>query len=329
MTTTPVRAPARPAVEARALRRTFTVGRGAHARTLTALDGVDLSVPIGTVHGLLGPNGAGKSTLCRILATTLLPTGGDALVLGHSVVGDTRAVRRAIGIVLGGDHGLYGRLTARQNLELWGALFGLRGRELRARTDRLLDQVGLGDRAGDRVNGFSRGMKQRLHLARGLVGDSRVLLLDEPTTGMDPVAANGFRDLVGRLRAEGRTLLITTHDMAQAEALCDTVTLIDHGRVLTEGNPRDLARDLSAGERIVADAVPEETAARIAALPGVSNAAPTADGARCWTTDSVTATREVLGHLVTSGVTSVRTAPPGLEELYLRLVGRRSMEVGR
>lgn len=206
---------------------------------MVALDGLDLSVAQGSVHGLLGPNGAGKTTLCKILSTTLLPTAGRASILGHDVAADTQAVRRSIGIVLGGDRGLYGRLTARQNLELWGALYGLYGRNLRTRVAELLEEVGLTDRADDKVNGFSRGMKQRLHLARGLVGDPRVLLLDEPTTGMDPVAANSFRDFVARLKAEGRTVLLTTHDMAQAEAICDEVTLIDRGRVLTSGDPAD------------------------------------------------------------------------------------------
>ncbi|KND25992.1 ABC transporter ATP-binding protein [Streptomyces acidiscabies] len=320
-TTTP------PAVEVVGLRREFTVGRGSAARTLTALDGLSLTITPGTVHGLLGPNGAGKSTLCKILSTTLLPTSGTARVLGFGVTDQPREIRRRIGLVLGGDRGLYGRLTSRQNLELWGALHGLHGRELRTRIADLLDRVGLTDRADERVGGFSRGMKQRLHLARGLVGDARVLLLDEPTTGMDPVAADDFRDFVRALRAEGRTVLITTHDMAQAEAVCDEVTLIDHGRVLTTGDPRDLTRRLLGGQRVEAGAVSPRLAAEIEALPEVTVVHPARGGHLRVDTASAEATRLVLALLVDAGVSSVRTGPPGLEELYLRVVGGRKMRV--
>ncbi|MFJ9378738.1 ABC transporter ATP-binding protein [Streptomyces sp. NPDC101455] len=315
------------AVEVADLRREFTVGRGAAARTLTALDGLSLSVGAGTVHGLLGPNGAGKTTLCKILSTTLLPTSGTARVLGHDVEAEPREVRRSIGLVLGGDRGLYARLSARQNLELWGALYGLHGRALDTRMTDLLARVGLSDRADERVGGFSRGMKQRLHLARGLIGDARVLLLDEPTTGMDPVAAGDFRDFVGALRAEGRTVLITTHDMAQAEAVCDQVTLIDRGRVLTSGDPRELARELSGGQRVEAHAVPEAVAAEIAGLPAVTVVLRTDGGQLCVDTASPDTTREVLVRLARAGVSTIRTGPPGLEELYLRVVGGRKMRV--
>ncbi|AUG78257.1 ABC-2 type transporter ATP-binding protein [Kitasatospora sp. MMS16-BH015] len=316
-----------PAVLIEGLRRVFTTGRGSQAREVTALDGLDLSVARGSVHGLLGPNGAGKTTLCKILSTTLLPTGGRARILGHDVATETLAVRRAIGIVLGGDRGLYGRLTARQNIDLWGALYGLYGRGLRAKVEELLEEVGLSDRADDKVNGFSRGMKQRLHLARGLVGDPQVLLLDEPTTGMDPVAANSFRDFVGRLKAEGRTVLITTHDMAQAEAVCDEVTLIDRGRVLTSGDPRRLAELLGSGERVEATGVPAALVARIGELPGTAVRTGRPEGELCVETDSAEATREVLTCLVEAGVSTVRTGPPSLEELYVRVIGERKMKV--
>lgn len=156
-------------------------------------------------------------------------------------------MRRCIGVTFGGDRGLYPRLTARQNLHFWAALYEV-PRPLRASlAERLLDRVGLEQRADERVERFSRGMRQRLHLARGLVGDPRLILLDEPTAGMDPMAALEFRSLVDELRSEGRTILLATHNMAEAEQVCDRVTLIDGGVVVSTGRPAALGasfRDL-------------------------------------------------------------------------------------
>src|SRR4051812_33838534 len=181
------------AVEVQEIRRVFTPRK---REAVTALDSVSLSIPEGEVHGLLGPNGAGKTTLVKILSTVLLPTDGRAFVGGHDVVAETKAVRPLIGIVFGGERGLYTRLSARQNLEYWGALYRLSSPQIKARSAMLLERVGLTERADQRVEEFSRGMKQRLHLARGLMGDARVLFLDEPTTGMDPLAAREFRTLI-------------------------------------------------------------------------------------------------------------------------------------
>ncbi|HEX6344807.1 ABC transporter ATP-binding protein [Umezawaea sp.] len=314
------------AVEIRGLTRTFP-GKRKGAPPVRALREVDLAVPEGTVHGLLGPNGAGKTTLCRVLSTVLLPTAGTASVLGHDVVTATAAVKRSIGIVFGGDKGLYGRLNARQNLRFWAAMYGLSGRGLGSRVDRLLDRVGLTDRADHRVDTYSRGMKQRLHLARGLVADPRVLILDEPTSGMDPVAAHEFRDLVAGLRADGRTVLLTTHDMVEAEAVCDRVTLIDRGGVLASGEPATIGRLISHYERIEVDAMPEGLVDAVRAVPGVISTSTTGISTLIETENGA-ATAEVLGLLVAAGATSLRTGRPSLEEVYLRLVGGRGMVVG-
>src|ERR687896_677179 len=195
------------AVEVDEITRVFEPRRRRGNRVV-ALDEVALAIPEGEIHGLLGPNGAGKTTLVKILSTVLLPTSGHARVLGHDVVAETKAVRPLIGIVFGGERGLYTRLTARQNLEYWGALYRLPSELVRRRTRELLERVGLSDRADQRVEQYSRGMKQRLHLARGLIADATVLFLDEPTTGMDPIAGREFRALVNELRGEGRTILL-------------------------------------------------------------------------------------------------------------------------
>ena len=319
------------AVEVRRLRRVFKGRR--RSPDVTALDSVDLVIPAGEVHGLLGPNGAGKTTLCKILSTVLLPTSGHASVGGHDVIRETAAVRRIIGIVFGGERGLYTRLTARQNLEFWAAMYGLRGRTLRRRVDAMLSQIGLAERADDRVEGFSRGMKQRLHLARGLIGDPQVVLLDEPTTGMDPVAAREFRSLVGELRDDGRTVLLTTHDMAEAEAVCDRVTLIDNGRLLATERPAALSSWISTYSRVDARDVPTERVPKLISelrdIPGVAGVRAIQPSGIRVETDAADAAPQVIRHLLDSGINSVATSTPDLEEVYLHIIGERGLRVSR
>jgi ABC-2 type transport system ATP-binding protein len=311
------------AVAVNEIRRVFTPRK---REPVSALDGISLIIPVGEVHGLLGPNGAGKTTLVKILSTVLLPTSGSASVLGHDVVAEARAVRPQIGIVFGGERGLYWRLTGRQNLEYWGALYKLSRAEIRERTGALLERVGITDRADERVETYSRGMKQRLHLARGLIGDAKVLFLDEPTTGMDPLAAREFRALIGELRGEGRTILLATHDMAEAEALCDRVTLIDRGTILATESPRTLGRVISRFQRIDVEGADDDVVAQIAALAGVASVAPSDVGIRIEVAEEGV-TADVLRLLVDSGVTSVRTSMPSLEEVYVQLIGDRGLQV--
>jgi ABC-2 type transport system ATP-binding protein len=256
----------------------------------------------------------------------LLPTSGRASVLGNDVVAGARAVRPLIGIVFGGERGLYWRLSGRQNLEYWGALYKLNRAEIRERTQRLLERVGLTERADERVETYSRGMKQRLHLARGLIGDAKVLFLDEPTTGMDPLAAREFRALIAELRGEGRTILLATHDMAEAEALCDRVTLIDRGAILATESPRTLGRVISRFQRIDVEGAGEEVLARIAGLAGVASVGPADVGVRIEVAEEGV-TADVLKILVDAGVTSVRTSLPNLEEVYVHLIGDRGLQV--
>jgi ABC-2 type transport system ATP-binding protein len=308
------------AVETTNLSRLYK-SRDKHADVL-ALDGVSLQIEQGEVRGLLGPNGAGKTTLVKVLSTVLLPTGGTASVLGHDVVRETGAVRPLIGIVFGGDRGLYWRLSGRQNLEYWAALYGVPSRTAKQRVHGLLERVGLGDRADYLVETYSRGMKQRLHLARGLIADAKVLFLDEPTVGLDPIAARDFRDLVEELRSEGRTILLTTHDMAEAEALCDRVALIDHGAIVAVETPRSLSRLLAEHERIDFAGGNHELLVELRELAGVASVTVTGDGQHRVQLSDEKATRDVLEFLVGSGVTSIRTSRPSLEEVYVHVMGR-------
>jgi ABC-2 type transport system ATP-binding protein len=312
-------------VETRNLRRVYKARE--KNPEVVALDDLSLTIEEGEIHGLLGPNGAGKTTLVRILSTVLLPTSGSASVLGHDVVEDTKIVRRLIGIVFGGDRGLYWRLSGRQNLEYWAALYSVPAADARQRVAALLERVGLTERADYLVETYSRGMKQRLHLARGLIADARVLFLDEPTTGMDPLAARDFRELVRSLRAEGRTILLTTHDMAEAEAVCDRVALIDRGRLLAVETPRTLSRLVARYERIDFEDANEDTRERLRNLPGVASVtALSGGGYRAELADEV-ALSNALKYLVEAGVTTIRTSRPSLEEVYVHVIGDRGLKV--
>ncbi|WP_432103120.1 ABC transporter ATP-binding protein [Streptomyces sp. bgisy091] len=312
------------AIDIRALSRVYEQGER------HALRDVTLAVPPGEVHSLLGPNGAGKTTLCRILSTVLLPSSGTVTVLGHDVVEDTAAVKQSIGVVFGGDRGLYTRLSARQNLRFWASLYGLPRARRNHRVDELLERVGLSGRADEKVQTYSRGMKQRLHLARGMVSDPGVLILDEPTVGMDPLAAREFRTIVRDLRADGRTILMTTHDMAEAGALSDRVSFLDKGRVTLTETPERVGAVVSTLERVdVRTPLPAELLERITAIPGVERTSVPADGGLRVETSRPDATRAVMTTLIEEGITDLARGRPDLEEAYVHLMGDRGLSVDR
>jgi ABC-2 type transport system ATP-binding protein len=200
----------------------------------TALDGVTLSAADGEVVAVLGVNGAGKTTLIRILSTLLLPSSGTARIAGYDVVRQAAAVRRQIGVVFGGDRGLYGRLSGEDNLRYFGVLRGVRGREVAARTEAIFEEVGLAGRARDRVETYSRGMKQRLHLAIGLLARPRLLMLDEPTIGLDVLEAHRIRQVIAAAAADGTTILLTSHNVEDLDALAQRVVLLRAGRIASD-----------------------------------------------------------------------------------------------
>ena len=217
-----------------------------------ALQGVDLDVQRGELYGLLGPNGAGKTTLVKILSTLLLPTEGDASVAGLDVREDADAIRRKVGVVLGGDRALYWRLTARENLWYFSQLYDTPREVAKRRIGEVLAQVDLLERADDRVENYSKGMKQRLHIARGLLTDPEILLLDEPTIGLDPHAARSLRALVRKLVDEmGRTVVLTTHYLYEADELSDRIGVLHRGRLIATGTPGELKRRHSAQSALV------------------------------------------------------------------------------
>jgi ABC-type multidrug transport system ATPase subunit len=324
------------AIEAVGLRRTYRsrVGWLRPQRTeVEAVRGVSLQVRRGELFGLLGPNGAGKTTTIKLLNTLLIPTGGTARVCGHDVVTQTREVRRRIGYVFGGDRGLYDRLSGLDNLRYFAELYGVAPRVQRARIAELLDLVGLAGRERERVEGYSRGMRQRLHIARGLLHSPEVLFLDEPSIGVDPVAARELRRTVAGLAATGTTVLLTTHYMAEADELCDRIAVIAGGRIRALGSPAEL-KHRADGRRVLeveAYGVPDACLAVIHTLPGVREATVETVGAtqvlRVQSDAATDVQAGVLGALNGIRLGRVTARQPTLEDAYVSIVNDSRAQV--
>lgn len=244
---------------------------GGVARTTMALSGIDFEVRRGELFGLIGPNGAGKTTTIKILTTLLTPTEGDAMILGLDVRKDLYEIRRRIGIVFGGERGLYNRVSAIDNLRYFSDLYGVDPAVARKRIPELLSVVGLSDRAEERVEKYSRGMKQRLHIAKALVHDPELIFLDEPTIGLDPGGARDIRNMIRELKVQGKTILLTTHYMFEAEELCQRIAVISKGKIVALDTPSKLknrVRDISVIELRTYGATMEYVEA-LRALPNV------------------------------------------------------------
>lgn len=216
----------------------------------TAVEDISFQVHKGELFGLLGPNGAGKTTTVKMLSTLLLPTSGSISILGLDAIRQTQQVRQRIGFTFGGARGLYGRLSAEDNLKYFAELYGLEPEVTRRRIPELLELVGLGGRGEDRVETFSSGMQQRLHLARALLHDPELIFLDEPTVGIDPVGARELRSTVKELVARGKTILLTTHYMAEAEELCDRIAIVNQGEIMVQNTPYHLKKGIT-GDSVI------------------------------------------------------------------------------
>ncbi|MFF4876251.1 ATP-binding cassette domain-containing protein [Micromonospora sp. NPDC000668] len=319
------------AIEAVGLRRTYRSRTGwlrPQRREVEAVRGVDLTVGNGELFGLLGPNGAGKTTTIKLLNTLLIPTAGEARICGFDVVRQTREVRRRIGYVFGGDRGLYDRLSARDNLRYFAELYGVPGREQQRRIAELLDLVRLTGRENDRVEGYSRGMRQRLHIARGLLHRPSVLFLDEPSIGVDPVAARELRQTVAELAATGTTVLLTTHYMAEADELCGRIAVIANGTIQALGTPAELRHHADGRQVLEVEAygVGDTQLAVIHALPGVREASVAVTGAaQVLTVQSdagVDVQADVLRALDGVRLGRVTARQPTLEDAYVAIVNR-------
>ncbi|NLH40724.1 MAG: ABC transporter ATP-binding protein [Planctomycetes bacterium] len=292
--------------------------------SLRAVDGISLDVPEGELFGFLGPNGAGKTTTLSMISGLLKPDRGRVSIADIDVWSSPKAAKRLLGLVPQ-DLALYEELSARENLMFWGSLFDLPRAKLKANIDLWLDRVGLKERAKGPVSKFSGGMKRRLNLAIGLVHNPRVVLLDEPTVGIDPQARKNILDIVRDIAREGTTILFTTHHLEEAESLCDRIAIMDHGRILETGSVEELAKVAGDGDVVTVNG-PFDAGRFRAALENQNvNILTAGDGAGVVSLASgrmnVVALLQKLGEGGIE-VTDISIQKPSLESVFLKLTGR-------
>ena len=311
------------------LRRVYKSYVGVFRRKLKeveAVKGISFEVEAGELFGVLGPNGAGKTTTVKMLTTLLIPTSGSATILGYDVVKQAEAVRPRIGFIFGGERGLYWRLSGLDNLRYFSSLYQIDPEVQKTRIPYLLELVGLQDRANEKVEGYSRGMKQRLHIARTLLNDPEVMFLDEPSIGLDPVAARDIRQVVRDLRDQKKTILLTTHYMFEADELCRRIAVINHGEIVALDTPANLKRvvqDLSVVELEVKAFTPHALE-QLKQLPFVD--AVTVDEREQTSLVTIQTPRgseavpELLAQINGATIQKVSVREPTLEDAYVRLV---------
>jgi ABC-2 type transport system ATP-binding protein len=332
------------AVEARGLIKEFEKGRRTiwqrlrrepdRRITFRAVNGIDLRVETGEIFGLLGPNGAGKTTTMKMLATLLVPTEGTISVLGIDAAKDPRKVRARLGAMLSGERSLYWKLTARENLEYYAALYHVPPKDTKSRIEKSLEAVKLLDRADDYVERYSTGMRQRLALARALLPDPQLVILDEPTVGLDPQSARDLRDRVRELKRQGRTVLLTTHYMEEADQLCDRIAIIDHGQIVALDTPAQLKRRIRAEEVVrleigasIDDATLLERLGESAAIARSERHNGTlAITAHCASARDFVPAAFDAARSMGATIQHVEVVPVSLEDVFISLTGRALRE---
>jgi len=298
-------------------------------RQVQALDGITLSVEPGESFGLVGPNGAGKTTLIKILTTLLLPTSGRAYVLGMDVARQERKIRGQINAVFGGDRGLYTRLSGESNLRYFSDLYQVPRHIAASRIPRLLDMVGLRGREQERVEGYSRGMKQRLHIAKALINDPDILFLDEPTIGLDPSASRRLWAIITDLQSLNKTIVLTSHYMHEVDLLCKRVAVINKGHLITVNSPRNLKRLVTNSfvieVQLVRGGLNDNLVQRVRDLECVGSVGLTTfDQMQLMTiqTSALEIVTALLREQIPSGdIGYMVTREPTLEDAYVKLVG--------
>ncbi len=289
-----------------------------------AVETISFEVSPGEIFGLLGPNGAGKTTTIAMISGLLTPESGQIQVFGREPSERSGRARARMGVVPQ-DIALYDELTCRENLRFWARIYGLTGAPLAAAADRALDLVGMSDRAGDRVSKLSGGLKRRLNLAVGLIHSPDLILLDEPTVGIDPQARLRILDVVKSEAAAGRAVLYTSHYLEEAEQLCQRLAIIDHGRVLAAGTVAELRRQVGEGPVVhVRSDAPVERLQELADRAGGVSLLSTSDGATSFAARDAAACSALVGDLFRAGLKleDLRIQEPNLQTLFLKLTGR-------
>lgn len=233
-------------IEVKDLRREYVTYKGAIRKKkegVEAVRGIEFTVNRGEIFGLLGQNGAGKTTTIKMLTTLLAPTSGVCKVFGYDTFGQEKQIRKRINFIFGGEMGVYRRLSARDNLRYFANLYLLDAAEREHRIDEILELVELTDAADRLAETYSKGMIQRLQIARGLINNPEILFMDEPTVGLDPLGAHMLRDIIRKLRDEGKTVLLTTHYLPEAEELCNRMVILNHGEIVAQGTPAEIKGD--------------------------------------------------------------------------------------
>lgn len=293
----------------------------------TAVNGISFDIHEGEIFSLLGPNGAGKTTTISMLSTLFIPTGGDALICGHSITHEPMQVKRTIGVVPQ-EIALYEDLSALENLRFWGQMYGLSGKSLNVRIDEVLEQIGLKDKAKQRIKTYSGGMKRRVNIGVGLLHRPRLLFMDEPTVGIDPQSRRAILDSVKELNRQGMTVLYTTHYMEEAEELSHRVGIIDHGELIALGTQSELTRQVGETDTLILHIGENEDAellsTQLSGVNGVLKAEPT-DHEITIVTPSA---EELIAPLVSRTdqlgikIRSIDIREPNLEAVFLHLTGR-------
>ncbi len=292
-----------------------------------AVKGISFSIKEGEIFSLLGPNGAGKTTTISMLSTLYAPTSGDATIAGHSVTKDPMAVRNAIGGVPQ-DLALYEDLSARENLTFWGQMYGLSGTSLKNRVEEVLGQIGLTDKAKDRIKTYSGGMKRRVNIGVGLLHKPKLLFMDEPTVGIDPQSRRAILDTVKDLNKQGMTVLYTTHYMEEAEELSNRVGIIDHGELIAIGTQKELTQQVGETETLVLHiSENEDPQALVDSLKGIKEVLE-ANVVNHEISVITPSAKDVLAQVVTKAnergikINSIDIREPNLEAVFLHLTGR-------
>ncbi len=315
-------------IEVKGLKREYVTRSffGKTSRVTEALSGISFEVRKGELFGLIGPNGAGKTTTIKILTTLLSPTSGEARVLGLDVTKDIYEIRKRIGIVFGGERGLYNRVTAVENMKYFADLYGVDSEVSRTRIPELITLVGLKGRENEKVEKYSRGMKQRLHIAKALVHDPELIFLDEPTIGLDPAGARDIRDMIREMERQGKTILLTTHYMFEADELCKRVGVISKGKIVALDTPSGLkksVKDISIVELETYGAT-NEYIDKLRALNGVVRVVSELDSERqrikVQTPNPVDILADITRLSSRVKIIDKSIKEPTLEDAYLRLV---------